>query len=194
LFANSVNLQIDDSHVRVLRPEDDLRVLCVHWLTDGGVYKDRLWDIYYAVERRSADFDWQRFLDAAGPRRRRWFECMLGIAAKYLGLNLDGTPVEGADDRVPDWMIQTIEEEWAAEIKPVPLEASLFDRSMLMAQVKRRMRPNPIFATIDCEGSIDARTRLIYQVRNWFRRIPSSIHRISRTLKARRPWRRQRSS
>jgi hypothetical protein len=189
LVGNSVELPLEGSFIRVLRPEDDLRVLCVHWLTDGGAYKERLWDIYFAVANRPPDFDWQRFLDAAGPRRRRWYECTLGIAAKYLELDLRETPVMDAENRVPQWVTKAIETEWEAEIKPRPLEESLFDREMLMAQLRRRMRPNPIFATIDCEGSIDARTRVFYQVRNWFRRIPSSVRRVSRTLQARRRWR-----
>ena len=189
LVKNSVDLSLENSSVRMLRPEDDLRVLCVHWLTDGGAYKDRLWDIYYAITNRAPDFDWERFLDAAGPRRRRWYECTLGIAAKYLDLDLSDTPVAGADTRIPEWMKRTVEAEWAAEIKPYPLEASLFDRPMLIAQLRRRMRPNPIFATVDCEGSIDARTRVGYQVRNWFRRIPSSFRRVSSTLRIRRQLR-----
>lgn len=186
LVRNSVELTFSNGKVRVLRPEDDLRVLCVHWLTDGGVYEQRLWDIYYGIAGRDADFDWDRFLRSVSPRRQRWIECTLGLAAKYLDLDLTDTPVEGAQDGLPEWMVKTVEREWAAGIKPLPLEASLNDRTMLYAQVKRRMRPNPIFATIDCEGSLDASTRVFYQIRNGIRRIPSSILRISGTLRVRR--------
>lgn len=186
LFRNSVLLPLGDSSVRVLRAEDDLRVLCVHWLTDGGADQERLWDIYHAVTNRRHDFDWHRFLDAAGPIRRRWYECTLGIASRYLALDLSDTPIANAPERLPNWLLRTVEYEWSAEIKPKPLEASLFDRRMLIAQIRRRMHPNPIYATIDCEGDIDARTRIFYQIRNWFGRIPSSVRRINGTLKARR--------
>ena len=188
LFRNAVDLTFSEGSVKALRPEDDLRVLCVHWLTDGGVYEQRLWDIYYGIVGRDADFDWDRFIKTVSPRRQRWIECTLGLAAKYLDLDLTGTPLEGAQDRLPAWMVKTVEKEWAAEIKPLPLEASLYDRTMLFAQLKRRMRPNPIFATIDCEGSLDASTRIFYQIRNGIGRIPSSLRRIKGTLQARHQW------
>src|SRR5207248_2317627 len=86
LITNSVELRIEDTSVRVLCPEDDLRVICVHWLTNGGVDRDRLRDVYYAIDRRSEHFDWGRFLGSVSLRRRRWLESTVGLAAKYLGL------------------------------------------------------------------------------------------------------------
>jgi hypothetical protein len=185
LVANSVELSFHEGTVRVLRPEDDLRVLCVHWLTDGGVHRDRLWDMYYAISRRGDPFNWERFLSVVSPTRQRWIECVLGLAAKYLELDLTSSPLAGAENRIPDWVIRTVEREWEAEIKPLPLEASLFDRKMLLTQVKRRLRPNPLYATVDCEGSFDARTRLFYQVRNGLHRVRPSIKRMTKTLRVR---------
>jgi Uncharacterised nucleotidyltransferase len=185
LVANSRLLNVEGGSIRVLRPEDHLRVLCVHWLTDGGVYKERLWDIYYAVQNRDAAFDWERFLGIVSERRRRWLVCTLGLAARYLDLDLTGTPIDRDARDIPKWLIRTVENEWASETKPWPLEVSLHDRAMLARQIKRRLRPNPIYATVDLEGSFDAPTRLFYQIANAFRRIPSSYRRISQTLRRR---------
>jgi hypothetical protein len=185
LFENSHPVELDGGTIRILRPEDHLRVLCVHWLTDGGVYQDRLWDIYYSVENRGTDFDWDRFLGIVSERRRRWLVCTLGLAQYYLRLDLTATPIEVEARDLPRWLVTTVEREWASETKPRPLEASMHDPVMFAKQVKRRMRPNPIWATVQMNGSFDARTRVHYQLANVFNRIPPSYRRISNTLRLR---------
>lgn len=183
LFDNSRLLELDGGTVRVLRHEDHLRVLCVHWLTDGGVYRERLWDIYYAIENRPSDFDWDRFLGVVSQRRRRWLVCTLGLASRYLNLDLSDSPIESEARDIPAWLIRAVEREWASETKPWPLEVSLHDPKLLAKQIKRRLRPNPVWATVQLEGSFDAPTRVFYQIANLFKRIPSSYRRISRTLR-----------
>lgn len=185
LFEDSVVLSFEDGSVRVLRPEDNLRVLCVHWLNDGGVYRERLWDIYYAVANRPTDFDWNRFLGIVSKRRRRWLICTLGLAGRYLGLDLSDTPINEEAKHLPKWLINAVESEWASVVKPMPLELSLDDSKVLTQQVKSRFNPNPIRATVEMEGSFDARTRFFYKLGNFVMRIPSSYRRVSDTLRAR---------
>jgi hypothetical protein len=181
LFSNSRMLSLAGTQVRVLRPEDHLRVLCIHWLTDGGVDTERLYDIYYHIANRSTDFDWARFLDVVSSRRKRWLECALGLAKRDLGLELGDTPVAGASERLPEWLVKSVDEA-RARGRDMPIESILSDRTALMEQVKRRFRPNPIYATIQFEGDFDARTRIHYRLGNFFRRIPSSIKRITETI------------
>lgn len=185
LFENSRLLVFEEGSIRVLRAEDNLRVLCVHWLTDGGVHKERLWDVYYCVANRPADFDWDRFLGVVSERRRRWMICTVGLAARYLGLDLSDTPIMAEAGQLPKWLTAAVEAEWASDVKPRPLEVSLNDSNVLMQQIKQRFRPNPIRATIEMEGSFDARTRFFYRLGNFFMRIPSSYRRVSGALRAR---------
>jgi hypothetical protein len=185
LFKNSIPTELESGTIRMFRPEDHLRVPCVHWLTDGGVYRERLWDIYYSVENRKNDFDWERFLGIVSLRRRRWLVCTLGLAQRYLGLDLTDTPIDAEARDLPPWLVKAVEREWSSETKPRPLEASLHDPVMFAKQVKRRMRPNPIWATIQMNGTFDSRTRIHYQIANVFKRVAPSYRRISDTLKLR---------
>jgi hypothetical protein len=183
LFANSQLIEFDGGTLRVLRPEDHLRVLCVHWLNDGGINKERLWDIYYAVKNRGTRFDWDRFLKLVSQRRQRWLICTIGLAHRYLGLELDDTPLKENALDLPEWLIKTLEREWANAVELIPLWTVLNDRKTLIQQMKKRLRPNPIQATIEMEGRFDAKTRVFYQFGNFFQRILPSYRRIWNTLK-----------
>jgi len=185
LFDNSRLIHLDAGTIRVLRPEDHLRVLCVHWLTDGGTNKARLWDIYYLIANREADFDWDRFLAPVSERRQRWLLCTVGLAQRYLGLDLDDAPIKDQVGDLPGWLIKTVEREWATETKAQPLETVIYDRKKLVKQIWKRMHPNPIWATVQMEGSFDAKTRFFYKIGNTFKRIMPSISRISNTLRGR---------
>ncbi len=148
--------------------------------TDGGAHKDRLWDIYYAVENRESDFDWDRCLNSVSIRRRRWITCTLGLAHRYLGLDLDDTRVKHEAIDLPAWLVETVEKEWTSENRLLPLDASLGDAKVLAKQLGKRFHPNPIWATVHMNGSFDAKTRLFYQLGSWFKRIGPSIRRVSR--------------
>jgi urease accessory protein UreE len=178
LFTNSRIIRIENTPIRILRPEDHLRVLCVHWLTDGGAYRERLWDIYYAVENRPADFDWDRFLGTVSERRKKWLLCCLGLTKTYLGLNLENTPVAGMVNNIPAWVIETVEREWADEVRLQPLQSSLHNRKILWQQIKKRIPPNPIQATVDMEGEFDDSPRIFYQIGDFVKRLYYSVRRI----------------
>jgi hypothetical protein len=181
LLSKSRTLTLAGTEIRVLRPEDHLRVLCVHWLTDGGIDVERLYDIYFHITNRPDDFDWTRFADIVGPNRRRWLDCALGMAERDLGLDLSATPFAGAAGRLPKWLVNCID---AARKRgrDLPMEAAITDKRAVLEQVKRRLRPNPIYATIQLEGNFDAPTRVPYQIYNFFSRIPSSVRRVVSNL------------
>ncbi len=185
LFANSQLLELEGGTIRFLRLEDHLRVLCVHWLTDGGSFKERLWDIYYAIQNRPPDFDWARFLDPVSDTRRRWMICTVGLAYHFLDLNLDDTPIKDEAKDLPAWVIKTVEKEWASETRFRPLETVTHDPIMLLKQIPRRLRPNPIWATVQMEGSFDAKTRVFYQIGSFFQRILPSYKRLSQAITVR---------
>jgi hypothetical protein len=174
IFANSRIVDCGDEKIRVLRPEDHLRILCVHWLTDGGINKEKLWDIYYAVENRPENFDWDRFLNSVGEKRRKWLVCAIGITHKYLGLKIENTPVAKEAKKIPKWVVQAIEREWQNDIKFKYLETTIKSKTEFLSQLKKRFPPNPIQSTINMEGDFDEKPRIIYQFPDMvFRFIPS---------------------
>lgn len=170
LFSRSEIIEINRIRIRVLCREDHLRVLAVHWLTDGGENRRRLWDIYYAVSTRPDDFDWDKCLGVVSEKRRKWVIYTIGLAHFYLDLDISGLPFEDEAKRVPLWVRKEVEKQWELDIPITPLMSVLHDRDKLREQLGKRIPPNPIYSTISMEGSLDARTRVFYQIGNFFMR------------------------
>jgi hypothetical protein len=170
LYANSRLVDAEGVQIRILRPEDHLRVLAVHFLTDGAYFRDRLWDIYYAIDSNRQDFDWDRCLNVVSGRRRRWIICVIGLAQKYLNLELNNTPVANAAETLPTWFVDAVERQWQRETPLIDLRAVRSDPRRLFEQIKLRCPPEPIYAIVCMEGSIDSRFRFHYQIGAMFKR------------------------
>jgi hypothetical protein len=183
LFENTRTVLLDDTEIRVLRPEDHLRVLCVHWLTDGGAYQERLLDIFYLLQNRTDDFAWERCLGKISPTRREWIIKTIGIVHQYYGLDISGMPFEAEAVSIPDWLIETLEKEWKSETRLVPIHTQLGNRKEFWKQIKKRLPPNAIQATVDMEGRFDDSPRFYYQLGSLFLRLKPSIGRVYNALK-----------
>lgn len=178
LYENSETKPCGKASIRVLCEEDHLRILCVHWLNDGGGYKERLWDIYYAVANRRKEFDWDKCLNVVNAKRRKWVICAIAIAHRYLGLKVDDLPFKDEFGEIPKWVFRAVEKEWADEVRLLPLYLYLKDWKQLWKQIKKRTPPNPITATIYVNGAFDNTPRIFYQVANIFQRFIPSWKRI----------------
>lgn len=185
LFANSRLVDLEDIPVRVLRPEDHLRLLCVHWLTDGGINRSRLRDIYYLVINRPPDFDWARCLDVVSPNRRRWVLCVIGLANRYSGLPLDGLPFANEARQIPKWVIKRVEKEWKDPVHLLPLISFAHDRRLFFRQLKKRIPPSPIRATVEMEGSLDGNWRFYYQIGCFAKRLPAFVRAVMAEVRSR---------
>ena len=170
---------IEGSSIRVPCAEDHLRILCVHWLNDGGAYKERLWDIYYIIERGIETLDWNRVLDVVDPVRREWIKTVIAITHKYLGLDVSALPFADDVREVDPWIVRAIEKEWATDVRLLPMQTVLRDPKKLLQQIKKRIPPNPIQSTIEMGGRLDARKRFFYQIANYFQRWPPMKRRLS---------------
>ncbi len=178
LLLNSELVDLNGEEIRILCAEDHLRVLCVHWLTNGGESRERLWDIVYAVQNRPADFMWEKCLEVVSPNRRGWIVSTIGLAHKYLNLDLEGLPFEEEAKNLPSWLTQCVEREWVRGVQLRPLHTALKDRRVFFQQIGKRIPPNPIQATVDCEGKFDDRSRIPYQLKDVFMRLTPSLKRV----------------
>jgi hypothetical protein len=184
LVRDSQLVSLHGTDIRILSPEDHLRILCVHWLTDSGADKERLFDIHYSVANRPEGFDWPKCLDRAGSTRRRWIVSAIGLAHRYTGLSLEGLPFAGEGKTIPAWLVKSLEKEWELAVPLKGLYDSLHDWRFFVKQLKKRIPPNAVFSTIDCEGEFDDRSRAPYQVRSFLRRALPAIRRILKTIGA----------
>lgn len=175
LFKNSRLITTEGCAVRLLSREDHLRVLCVHWLNDGGAYMERLWDIYYAVDNRPNDFDWTKCLGKIDGKRRGWIICALKLAEKYLNLDLKGIDAVDKNYRIPAWVIETVEKEWQSETKLKPLKLSFRHNAEFFEQLKLRLPPNPLQATIEMNAEIDDKSRWLIQAGNVIARFQNLV-------------------
>lgn len=185
LFEGSRLVTLDKCELRILSDEDHFRVLAVHWLSDGGVRKDRLWDFYYFLDGRASGFDWQKCVGHATGPRKRWIETVVSLTHRYLGLETgEMMPNERLAD-VPTWMIRCLEKEWRDDVPLIPLAIAIRKRGQLGPQLRKRFPPNPIQATILMEGDFDERPRWPYQFRSLVSRLGPSIRRFAGRSKAR---------
>ncbi|HEV7645458.1 MAG TPA: nucleotidyltransferase family protein [Pyrinomonadaceae bacterium] len=177
LLERSELIRVGESDIRILCDEDHLRVMAVHWLNDGGAYREKLKDIHFAVEDRAEDFDWDKCLNAVDVRRRRWIVCAILLSHKYFGTKIENTPIAG-EKELPRWLIRAIEKEWASPVRLQPVTSIFIDPKRLWQQFRKRVPPNPLQATIELGGDFDRYPRAIYQTADIFYRIFATRKRL----------------
>ncbi len=181
LFERSETVKCINLNIRVLCAEDLLRVVSVHWLVDGGEYRWKLQDIKYLVENRPSNFDWKKCLESVSDKRQKWILVTIALAQKYYNLTVADLPFLdkiSEPNFIPNWLIQSIEKNWQKDIKLQPLRYVLSNPKLLWHQIKKRIPPNPLQATIELEGKIDNTPRIFYQIGNIFWRIPPMLVRF----------------
>ncbi|MEK6261641.1 MAG: nucleotidyltransferase family protein [Planctomycetota bacterium] len=97
--------------VRVLCPEEQLRLVCLHFWRHRCNRAVWLCDIAALLEARSKAFDWDLCL--AGRRRDAdRIKAAVSLAAKLLKARLDAPWGEEAIKRLPDWLVNSVLEGW----------------------------------------------------------------------------------
>ena len=167
LCARSVTVRLGAESVRLMSPEDQLRVLCIHLLRHGAWRPGWLADAGVVLESRPRDFDWGRCLGAS-KREAEWVVSALGLAHKLLGARIDDTPVGELASGLPRWLVAAVLKQWEKPcvIDHAPLElmaASLRHPRGVIGALRKRW-PDPIQASIRMRAPLNEWPRLPYQV------------------------------
>jgi hypothetical protein len=194
LYERSQVLKLGDAEVRVLAPEDHLRLLCVHLLRHGAWRPLWLCDIGAAVEHRPADFDWDRCL-GKNRTRAHWVACAIGLAHTLPGARVDDTPVAERAKHLPGWLVPHVLKNWAAPF-PSLYSPNSFERPLITylylrrpAGIMRAIRqrwPDPLGVTIKVGGPLNDLPRLPFQVAILFWQAVCFLAKIPRLLEERR--------
>lgn len=183
LHAKSYTVDLDGVPIRLLADEDNLRITSVHWLTDGGVNKEKLWDVYYLVKNRKEDFDWDRCLESNGPVRKTWVMAAIATARDHLELDVADVPADVQEFVLPLWYEKTLAKEWRLGLYPRRvLSTVIFRPTLLFEQLRRKVPPNRIAATIDTETPIDGASRLPAQIKSLTKKAGSFARGLGRRI------------
>jgi hypothetical protein len=165
LMARSELVELEGEPVRVLSPEDHLRVLCYHFLREGGWRPLWLCDISVAVESRPDDFDWDQCL-GGNRRRANWVACAVGLAHRLVGAEVSQTPAAVRNARLPGWLAPSILREW--EVRSMyqrhraPMTYALSYPLRTLKSLRHHW-PTPVEATVTLGAPFNELPRLPFQ-------------------------------
>jgi hypothetical protein len=151
LYERSVLVTLHGVGVRLLGPEDHLRLLALHMLGHGAWRPLWLCDLAAAIEARPPGFDWSWLLHG-DVRRTDWVVCGLALAEALLGADLQGARLPAR--RLPRWLVPAVLSEWehidadTPQGARRPMLSYLASPSGWMKALGRRW-PNPIEASVD---------------------------------------------
>ena len=189
LFGNSHLVMLDEVEVRVLRPEESLRALCLHLLRHGAFRPMWLCDIAVAVESRPPGFDWDRCL-GRNKRMADWVACTIGIAHQLLGARVEDTPIASRARNLPSWLIPSVLKQWETPFSknhgPATHRAKMFTYLRHPAGALKDLRrrwPDPIEATVYVRGPFNELPRLPFQIGECIARTATFIARLPKTLR-----------
>ncbi len=163
LYARSQRVKLGGVEVRILGPEDHLRLLCLHLLRHGASRALWLCDIGVALESRHGEFEWEYFL-GGNPRRTDYVVCALGLADQLLGARLEGTPVAERVQKLPSWLVPAVLEQWGTGFRRRQPVGTYLRRPAGALEELSHHWPNPIEGTVGVGGPFNELPRLPFQV------------------------------
>jgi hypothetical protein len=177
LFARSRIISYGGVDVRILGPEDHLRLICLHSLRHGAWRPIWLCDIAVAYESSAHELDWD-YLLSGDARRTDWLICALGLARQLLDLSVDAPRIEPRVRNLPYWLVPETLKQWGTPFVPqgrrMPMRHFLKHPKGVISALLERW-PNGIEATVDIRGSFNNMPRLPFQLTDCASRVLSFL-------------------
>ena len=172
LYLHSQRVPLGEAEIRVLGPEDQLRLLCLHMLYHGVFRPVWLCDLGMALESLPSDFDWNYFLSGKH-RNSDGVLCALILAHRLLGARLpENSPLALRERHLPDWLVPSVLEQWGKMehyMYSLPMAFHLRHPKGFFKALRLRW-PNPIQATARVGGPFNEWPRLPFQIAECFQR------------------------
>lgn len=152
---NTSQIILEDTPITVPGEEDHLRIICAHWLLDGGLFYEKLWDVYYLVKNRSETFDWDLCL--ADDISASWVKFVIACCAKYQRLSLDNIPFRNetsAENYLSKNYLKILENRWKNPYRLVELNSIRQDRKQFWQQIGLRLKPDPFKAAVNTSSKL----------------------------------------
>jgi len=167
-YASCETARLGATSIRVPRREDQVRILCLHFLKHGGWRPIWLCDIAVLLESRNGGFNWETCL---GPnaRRARWIGCTIALARELLDARIPEGAPPASLTAAPQWLSRTVLREWGDLRFPCAAALSrsltrLWRRPWEVKNVLAGRWRNSVQATVDCNGAFNMLPRWPYQV------------------------------
>jgi hypothetical protein len=164
--SRSVLAEVAGVEVPVLSSEDQLRLICFHFLREGAWRPLWLCDIAVALEARPQNFDWELCLGEE-EKSRQWFVSAILLAHHLLEASLEGIPSLVTSQRLPRWLVPSVLKEWTAPSMPRRHTTPMGSIAQVPLKTLRGLRahwPNPIEGTIGVRGPFNEMPRLPFQL------------------------------
>ncbi len=172
IFRRAPLIDLDGEGIRVLSPEDQLRLVALHMMSHGAWRPLWLCDVAVMLEFLPGSFDWEYCLSGE-MRRTNWVKCALKLSHEMLGSNISAVPDSVRRCNLPHWLMRTVLREWGRLVTPhgmrSPMSFELRHPLHLPRALKERW-PNPIEGTFGRGNPFDESPRLPFQLKECVRR------------------------
>jgi Uncharacterised nucleotidyltransferase len=165
-FRRAELVPLRSTVIRVLGPEDHLRLLCLHFVRHGGWRPLWLCDIAALAESLPPGFDGDYFWSGE-PRYGLWVRAVLGLAQRLLGARLPDKLAGGTDEGCA-WLQTAVLQTWGSRAigdsltrDQRPFRSHLLRPWGLWRAVRCRL-PNAIEASFHLEQRADELPRLAW--------------------------------